>query len=113
MRKHKNTPSGIISDEIWDPTRTDPRIQAMIVNGLSGSGVYNENHELIGIVSCAHKNIATKAIEDLFAQAIKSKDKESAKLLLSSLPERIKHPLLNIHQMITLSDIQELLGTSI
>lgn len=116
----KNTSSDITSDEIWDPARTDSRIQAMIVDGLSGSGVYNENNELIGIVSCSYKNKATSNIEQLFNHAMQQimnrqnveYNRGIIQALRSSLLDQLNHPLLNIHQMIT-PEIYELLRSSV
>ena len=40
--------------EIFDPERTDSRTQALTVEGLSGSGVYDENGNLVGLVSAGY-----------------------------------------------------------
>ncbi len=103
-------------DQIWDPTRTDPRIQAMIVNGLIGSGVYNAEGELVAIVACAHKSLLTGYIEDLFDQTMqKLKNGEDvdynkfvARKISTSLPQKLHHPLLNIHQIITRGHLESM-----
>ncbi len=40
-------------DELFDPTSTDERTQALAVDGLSGSGIFDETGALVGIVSNA------------------------------------------------------------
>lgn len=45
----------IPDDELFDPSKVDPRIQALIVGGLSGAGVYVGN-QLVGIVSHSQRN---------------------------------------------------------
>lgn len=40
--------------ELFDPTKTDCRTEALGVSGLSGAGVFDEEGALVGIVSRAH-----------------------------------------------------------
>jgi hypothetical protein len=99
----------VAGDEIWDPAETDPRIQAMIVDGLAGSGVYNAEGELVAIVSHSHKCLLTSLIEKTFDEAMqKIKNRQDveynkfvARKISTSLPQKLHHPLLNIHQIIT------------
>jgi hypothetical protein len=102
----KNISAGVADDENWDPTRTDPRIQAINVEGLAGSAAYNAEGEIVAIISCSHKCLLTSQIENLFDKAVKDRDTKMAQLLLPGLPQREKHPLLNILQVITKGDLE-------
>jgi hypothetical protein len=105
----KDISAGEAGDEIWDPAETDPRIQAMIVDGLAGSGVYNAEGELVAIVSHSHKCLLTSLIEKTFNESMQKlrngQDAEYnrfvARKISTSLPPKTHHPLLNIHQIIT------------
>ncbi len=113
----QKTARQIFQKETWDKDRTPATIEALIVDGLSGSGVYNQDGELVGIVSCAFQNAETiyfHGIEEIFEERLikelkKAKDalsveeKEAAKAEARKTAAilRMPHPLLNIHQGIT------------
>jgi hypothetical protein len=101
-------PAGISGDEIFDRERTDPGIQALVVKGLSGSGVY-VGDELIGLVSASSKYLLTEAIESELAKAFESGDEFRITAYTAIHPSVIEHPLLNIHQSVTQQKINELL----
>jgi len=107
----------IYDKETWDIKKTPSDIQALIVNGLSGSGVYNTRGELVALVSCSFQSFETdhffreedslkadltKALSDAkngVSDAEKEAAKERAREIVNTL--KINHPVLNIHQIIT------------
>ena len=103
------TSSHFRRDEIFDKERTNPEVQAVIVGGLSGSGVYIDGM-LVGLVSRAHKSVMTEGFEKIFSDALKTRNAEIARVFASVLPAKIPHPLLNIHQIVTAGDIDALLS---
>ena len=96
-------------DEIFDRERTDSNIQALVVKGLSGSGVY-AGDQLIGLVSVAHKCSLTGLIESEFTKAISIRDARRAALFMAMHSRSIAHPLLNIHQIVTEESVAPLLS---
>ena len=101
-------PAGISGEEIFDKDRTDSDIQALIVGGLSGSGVYIGD-ELIGLVSRSHKCILTECIESELVKAYQARDNAGIRAYSAMHPSAITHPLLNIHQIVTEESVATLL----
>jgi len=94
-------PNFVCDDEIWDPARSNPENEALIVSGLSGSGLYDEKGNLVGLVSCAHKSNLPEVLQKIFVEALKRKDREAINRIKDYMPSSLNYPLLNIHQKIT------------
>ena len=108
----RTKPAGISGDEIFDKERTNPEVQAVIVGGLSGSGVYIGD-ELIGLVSYAHKCNLTEFIERELIKARADSDNLRIAAYTAMHPSTIRHPLLNVHQNVTAGDVDALLRPSV
>jgi hypothetical protein len=104
--------ASISGDEIFDKERTNPAVQAVIVKGLSGSGVY-VGSKLIGIVSTSHKCNLTEFIESELGKAKLAGDIAKVTAFTAMHPSTIPHPLLNIHQYVTAGDVDALLRPSV
>jgi hypothetical protein len=106
----RTKPAGISGDEIFDKDRTDSDIHALIVAGLSGSGVYIGD-ELIGLVSYAHKCNLTEFIERELIRARADSDNIRIDAYTAMHPSTIRHPLLNVHQNVTKESVAPLLSS--
>jgi hypothetical protein len=106
----RTKPAGISGDEIFDKDRTHSDIHALIVAGLSGSGVYIGD-ELIGLVSYAHKCNLTEFIERELIRAGADRDNIRIDAYTAMHPSTIRHPLLNVHQNVTKESVAPLLSS--
>ncbi len=106
----RTKPAGISGDEIFDKDRTDSDIHALIVAGLSGSGVYIGD-ELIGLVSYAHKCNLTEFIERELIRARADSENIRIYAYTAMHPSTIRHPLLNVHQNVTKESVAPLLSS--
>lgn len=112
-------PDDIDGNEIFNPDTTDPRTTAVVVEGLSGSGVYIRNAlgvpELVAVVSTVFKSGITEGLENAYTsskaagKSTDARERDRLRSIHGLMPSQRFHPLLDIHQVIGDEQIKAML----